>query len=80
LLFRLCYSTTNESIVAGLAGPAAAAVPQAPKAGPGTAIESHYRRECFHRSHWDRWHRRWHGRWCVDERRPQHDGKGSSLF
>jgi len=77
---KVATAVASLALVAGLAGPAAAAVPQGSQARPGTAVETHYRRECFHRSHWDRWRRHWHGRGCMDERRPQHDGGGSSLF
>jgi len=78
---KVATAVASLALVAGLAGPAAAAVPQTPKAGTGTAIETRDQRECFHHSHRDRWgHRHWHSRWCTDERRPQHDGNGSSLF
>jgi len=78
---KIATAVISLGLLAGVAGPAAAAVPPTSPAGPPkTAVEAHYRRECFHRHRYDAWRRHWHGRSCVDERRPQHDGKGSSLF
>ena len=74
---KVATAIASVALLAGLAGPSAAAVPQTPQAGRGTAIEARYQRECFRHHRWDR---RWHSRWCTDEKRPQHDGKGSSLF
>jgi hypothetical protein len=78
---KVATAIASVALLAGLAGPAAAAVPQTPQAGRGTAIEARDQRECFHHRRSERWdHRRGHSRWCTDEKRPQHDGKGSSLF